>query len=816
MAKTLIVVESPAKARTIKKYIGPDYQVKASMGHVKDLPKRELGVDIENSFRPTYQVIQGRAKQLTEIRKAANSAEAVYLAPDPDREGEAIAWHIAEEIRAGNKPVHRILFNEITKKAVREALESPRPLDRNKFEAQQARRVLDRLVGYQISPILWDKVRKGLSAGRVQSVAVRMICEREKEIRAFRKKEYWSIVAGLEGKNPPPFDAKLVESGSGKIELGSEAETQQVLDSLEGAPYRVRHIEKKLKKRNPAPPFITSRLQQEASRKLRFSPQKTMKVAQSLYEGVELGESEMVGLITYMRTDSPRISDDALKEVRDHIRDQFGGDYLPEKPVRYKSKKSAQDAHEAIRPTSLQNTPEKIARFLGRDEQRLYSLIWKRFVASQMVPARFDQQIVDIEAASPKSGEAFLFRASGTVLRFKGFMAVYIEGSDEEKTAVEGEREGPLPPMIQGEELALLGLTPNQHFTKPPPRYNESTLIRALEENGIGRPSTYASILSTIRQKDYVLLQERKFVPMELGFIVTNLLVESFPDVLNVEFTAGMEELLDQIEEGRMGWIETLTKFYTPFKADLDRARTEMRNVKRQGTPTDITCEKCKAPMVIRIGSSGEFLACSAYPDCRSTKEFSRDEQGKIVVEEAPETDQTCEKCGKPMVPKRGRFGLFLACSGYPECKATRPIDAKPGESSRDSGQPSGETCPSCGGQLLIKRARTGNRFLACEKYPACKHAASYKIGVGCPTEGCGGDIVERSSKRGRLFYSCSRYPDCRFTSWRRPVPGECPQCSNPFLVEKQLKAGTVIGCPVKGCGYGRPPETEESSPGDD
>jgi DNA topoisomerase-1 len=751
MAKDLVIVESPAKARTLAKYLGRNFTVKASVGHVVDLPKSTLGVDIEKDFTPEYTVIHGKGKVIDELKKAAKDKDNIYLAPDPDREGEAIAWHIAQRL-GRKKNVHRVLFNEITKKAVQEAIQNPQKLDQNKFEAQVARRVLARLVGYQLSPLLWKKVRRGLSAGRVQSVAVRLITEREREIRAFVKEEYWTIAADLEGAKPPPFVANLFEFKGQRLDhkkfrLENEAAAQGVLTSLEGADWVVAKVEKRDRKRNPSPPFITSRLQQEASRKLGYQPSRTMRIAQHLYEGVELGDEGAVGLITYMRTDSTRLAPDAIAAVRDYIGTRYGAAYVPEKPNAYKSKKAAQDAHEAIRPTSIEWDPERVAPYLSKEELNLYTLIWNRFVACQMEPARLKQTTIDITAKES------IFRATGQVVEFDGFIRVYTEGLDEAPAADDEERT--LPDLAPGDRLALKGLTPAQHFTQPPPRFSQATLIRELEEKDIGRPSTYASIMQTILGKEYVQEDEQKrLYPTELGMLVTDLLVESFPDILNVEFTASMEDTLDGIEEGTQDRVAALKRFYVPFSKDLTKAEAEMRNVKAEERPTDLVCEKCGQPMVIRWGRQGEFLACRGYPECKNTKNFTRDEDGEIKISETETTDEVCEKCGKPMLVRFGRYGKFLGCSGYPECRTVTP---------------------------LVKPT---------------------KLGIACPD--CGeGEILEKRSRRGKIFYSCNRYPKCKFASWDRPIPEPCPQCEAPFVVEKTTKrAGTVRRCLREECDF--------------
>jgi len=755
MAKNLVIVESPAKARTLEKYLGKDFQVKASVGHIMDLPKSKLGVDIEKDFAPEYQVLHGKKKVIDDLKKAAKGKEHIYLAPDPDREGEAIAWHIAEQIGRGRN-VHRVLFNEITKRSVQEAIRNPLELDRNLYEAQQTRRILDRLVGYQVSPLLWKKVRRGLSAGRVQSVAVRIVCEREREIQAFQPKEYWSITARLEGKNPPPFAARLFRIGDQRLDpekfrVENEAAAQALVERLRTADWVVTRVERKERRRYPTPPFITSRLQQEASRKLGYAPSRTMRIAQRLYEGIELGAEGAVGLITYMRTDSTRIAPEALQAVRGFIVERFGKEYLPEQAVSYPSKKGAQDAHEAIRPTATDNPPERVAPYLSKEELALYTLIWNRFVASQMVPAVFDQTTVDITAQDT------LFRATGQIMKFDGFIRVYTEGRDDERKEddEDDESERQLPPLAEGETLHLQELLPEQHFTQPPPRFNQATLIKELEEKGIGRPSTYATIMGTILSKEYVIEDKsRRLRPTELGFLITDLLVDAFPDIFNVEFTAGMEAELDQIEDGKEQWLAAMRRFYDPFARDLEHAEERMRDVKRGGQPTDIPCASCGAMMVIKWGRGGEFLACPNYPECKNTKNFTRDAEGTIKIAEAEVIDEKCEKCEKPMQLRFGRYGKFLGCSGYPECKNVRSL-VRP--------VPTGVKCPDCGE----------------------------------------GEIMEKRSRGGKTFYSCNRYPQCKFATWDRPVPEPCRQCNAPFVVEKTTKRyGTVRRCLSEGCKY--------------
>jgi DNA topoisomerase-1 len=731
--------------------------VKASVGHIRDLPVNKLGVDIEHDFQPQYVTIRGKNKIISDLRDAARQSERIYLAPDPDREGEAIAHHIAVSLKSLDKPVQRVLFHELTHKAILKAIEQASEVNQNRFEAQQARRILDRLVGYQISPILWKKVRRGLSAGRVQSVAVRMVCEREEAIDRFTSEEYWTIHVMLEGDTPPPVKAQLDKINGKKIDLkklkiGDEAGAKKIVDSLPGQPFTVEAIEKKQKKRHPSPPFITSSMQIEANRKLRFSAKKTMTLAQKLYEGIELGSEGPTGLITYMRTDSTRINDEALSEVRNYIQTSYGEQFLPAKPNFYKSRKSAQEAHEAIRPTDVNRTPESLASFLEKDMLALYTLIWKRFIACQMASAIFDQTSIEIIA-----GE-YTFKAVGSIMRFQGFLILYEEARDDSSapdgSQPDGEQSETLPDLKKGDQLKLLEVLPKQHFTQPPPRYTEATLVKALEENGVGRPSTYASILSTIQEKEYVLLAERKFMPTDLGKLVNELLVAHFPEIMEVEFTASMEQKLDQIEEGEVDWLAVLKKFYGPFHETLLKAEAEMQSVKQRIIPTEIPCELCPGKMVIRWGKNGEFLACEKFPDCKHTRDFTRNENGELIPvqrEQPEESGEICEKCGRPLVYKRGKYGKFLACSGYPECRNIRSLGT----------------------------------------------------GVVCPEEGCDGEIVQKVSKRGKVFYSCNRYPKCTFALWDKPVSQPCPLCGAPFLLEKESKkSGRQLKCASKTCKY--------------
>ena len=770
--RSLVIVESPAKAKTIKKYLGAMYSVKASVGHVKDLPRSKLGVDIENGFRPRYEVIRTKTKIIDELRKAASTVEKVYLAADPDREGEAIAWHVADELRDVNSNLHRVLINEITKKGITAALAQPTKLDVQKYDAQQARRILDRLVGYQISPILWNKVKRGLSAGRVQSVAVRVIVDREAEITAFKAEEYWSVEADCEGTLPPPFTTRLHRWDGEKVELAREADAAKVTTELGSARAVVQSVERKERRKNPAAPFITSRLQQEAARKLRFTARKTMALAQRLYEGLELGEEGPVGLITYMRTDSVRLSADAVTEVREYIGERFGAAFVPDEPLVYKSAKQAQGAHEAIRPTSLKYDPDTVRRLLGvagaklhakkvygenpeanardlDDHLRLYTLIWHRFIACQMAPAVYDQTIIDVTA-----GRATL-RATGQVMKFAGFTRVYTESEGDDDTASRGDSEDRmLPAVAEGDPLRITAIRPEQHFTQPPPRFTEATLVKEMEDAGIGRPSTYASLLSTIQDRGYAEKRAGRFFPTELGTLVNELLVAAFPDILNVTFTAQMEQKFDEVEEGNAELSIVLRDFYKPFKEDLVRAEEQMRDVKREEFPTEHVCHKCGSPMVIKWGKNGSFLACKNYPECRNTAEFAKTLDGKVTILVAALTTEVCDTCTAPMVVKRGRFGSFLACTRYPDCTSTKPVS----------------------------------------------------LGVTCPKEGCGGYMTEKRSRRGKVFFGCANYPKtkCDFVAWDRPVPEACPQCDAKFLLKKEQKRGVSLRCMSQDCGYRR------------
>ncbi len=756
--KPLVIVESPTKVRTITKYLGKNYNVAATVGHIKDLPAKEMGIDIDKDFKPKYRTIPGKQKVITALKKAAGQSNDIFLAPDPDREGEAIAWHAVDVLKKKGRNFHRVLFHELTKSAIVKAMATPEDLNRDKYEAQQTRRILDRLVGYQVSPLLWKKVKGGLSAGRVQSVAVRIICERERAIFAFEPEEYWSITALLEGEAPPPFEAKLVKKAGAKLTIADEKSAREIVEIVSKAPFVVEKVAKKTVRRNPLPPFITSKLQQEAIRKLRFSAKKTMLIAQQLYEGIDLGPGEPVGLITYMRTDSTRISAEAANEAIEWVRKIHGNDYAMEKPRFFKNKKKVQDAHEAIRPTSVWHTPEKVASALNKDQLALYSLIWRRFVASQMKPALVDQNSIAIRS------DVYTFNVSGSSIKFPGFMALY-QTVDQE--AENKRKQQALPPLKEGEEVDLKKLTPKQHFTQPPPRFSEASLVKELEENGIGRPSTYATILSTIREKGYVDLLKGYFHPSELGFIVNDLLVENFPEVFGVEFTARMEDNLDRVETADLDAVKVLRDFYGPFREKLEKAEDEMLSVKGVGIPTGLTCPQCKAhELHVKVGRNGHFLACNGYPDCTYSRDYERDEKGHIQpieINHEAATDKMCPKCQKNMVVKRGKYGEFIACSGYPECTHTESVN---------------------GG------------------------ANGKSTGMRCPEEGCDGEVVEKRSKRGKVFYGCNQYPNCTFATWDRPVAKPCPICQKPYLVEKNTKRqGNFLACVDRDCGYKEPVE---------
>jgi DNA topoisomerase-1 len=890
MARSLVIVESPAKAKTINKYLGRNFTVKASIGHVMDLPKKDIGIRLpgedpsgrkkrkpkkgsrkaeivytkkpillndDKIFEPTLQIISGKGKVINDLRKAASIADAVYLAGDPDREGEAISAHLAmvlakperyveadapgrakdkakeaekekeQEATAaknGKKPkkkykskwesepldttipatdpkkIFRVTFNEITPKAIRAAFDKPRQVDENLVDAQQARRVLDRIVGYKVSPLLWDKVRRGLSAGRVQTVALRLIVERELEIRAFVPVEYWSIHAMLDAGQPPLFQAKLAKFKGEDIAVNNKEAADTVVAAVQKAKWQVANVTQREKKRNAPPPFTTSKLQQAAYNRLRYTAKRTMALAQRLYEGVELGDEGSVALITYMRTDSVNVSSDALQQVRELIPERFGSNYLPEKPNYYKSKKDAQEAHEAVRPTDAARAPEDVRKYLDDDLFKLYQLIWQRFVASQMLPAIFDQTAIDISAGD------YTFRASGSVQKFDGYLRVYqlpVAAADREDDEKSDEGEGnALPQVTEGQILQLDELRPDQHFTEPPPRYTEATLVKDLEEKGIGRPSTYASIISTIVEREYVRKDQGRFTPTMLGERVSILLVKSFDDVFDVTFTARLEEELDEIEEGKLPWRDAVREFWEKFIVDLERAGDEMISYKA-GIPTGKKCEKCgEGELLERISSFGFFLGCSRYPDC----DFIQDMAPELASEPGDENKvEYCDNCGKEMAIKRGRFGVFLACTGYPDCKTTRRLV----EGTRIARQPDElleEKCTLCEQQLVKKHGRFGE-FIGCSGYPKCKYTRPITMGIKCPK--CHeGEFVKRGSAgkggrgRPRIFYGCSRYPDCDFTTPFMPIPEPCPKCGAPFIVEKKSKIGTVRTCLTDGCDW--------------
>ena len=763
MGKSLVIVESPAKARTINRYLGKDFDVKASMGHVRDLPKKSLSVDIDNGFEPTYAPIEDKKKIISELKRAAKRADTIYIATDPDREGEAIGWHLVELLDTTDKPVVRVLLEEITKDGVKLAFENPGELDIDKVEAQQARRILDRLVGYKLSPLLWDKVRRGISAGRVQSVALRLVVDREREIEAFVAEEYWSIKAHLEGTEEPTFEAELRRKDGDKITVTDEKEALAVLADLgvadptierdeehkiaalasAGVEWPITKVTAKERKRRPQPPFTTSQLQQAAARRMRFPVRKTMRVAQQLYEGIEIGDEGSVGLITYMRTDSVRVSAQSQQEAKELIGSRYGENFALAKPRVFKAGKRAQEAHEAIRPASVSHTPEKLKKYLDKDQFRLYELIWTRFLASQMQDAMYDATSVDIEVKGATSDTAYLFRATGSVLKFPGFLAVYgdTEGDKDESRL--------LPPLEEGQVLSCLELRPRQHFTQPPPRFSEASLVRELERNGIGRPSTYADILSKLRNREYVTVEERRFNPTELGTIVVDLLVESFERIMDIDYTAKVEDRLDRIESGKENWAKALDRFWKRFTADLSKAEKEMRDVKREEIETDEVCEKCGKPMVIKWGRFGRFLACTGYPECKNTKQLKKDGEVAETIEPEP-TGEDCPKCGKPLLRRTGRFGPFIGCSGFPDCRYIQP-------------KTTGVKCPQCSK----------------------------------------GELVEKRTRKGRTFYGCDQYPDCDFATWKPPLPIACPECKHPFLELRRRKGQpNKMGCPNKECDF--------------
>ncbi len=778
MSQSLIIVESPSKARTIKKYLGRGYSVKASVGHIRDLPKTKLGVDVEKEFAPKYVTIKGKEKVIKELRKAAESAKEIFLAPDPDREGEAIAFHIVKAIKANDKPVHRVLFNEITKSGITDGLGNPRPIDENLFASQQTRRILDRLVGYKISPILWKKVKRGLSAGRVQSVAMRLVVEKEQEIEAFIPKEYWEIFVNLKAGEPPVLKVKLAKKNNKKFVPNNKDDAGEVVEFLKTNPYKLDDIKIKPVNRNPLPPFITSTMQQTASSQLRMAPKRTMRIAQQLYEGIKLGSEGLTGLITYMRTDSVRVAKEAIDGARDFISNTFGKNFLPEKPNFYRTKKSAQDAHEAIRPASLNNPPDKIKGFLTNEQYRLYRAIWNRFIASQMTKAKFEQTTVFV-ACGP-----YTLTATNTVEKFSGFLAAarQINGgkNDEIETTA-------IPPLEPGMSLAFKDIDPLQKFTQPPARYSESALIKQMESLGIGRPSTYASIISVIQEKEYVdKIGSGGLRPTDLGKAVTRLLIKSFPNIMDVSFTAQMEENLDKIEEGKDDPHKLLSVFWSDFETKLENAAEKMENVKQVGEPTELKCAKCNEPLVIKFGKNGPFLNCVN----NHIGNFSRDDNNEIKIVEDEITDEKCEKCDSPMIKKVGKWGPYLACSGYPECKNTISLDKNGNKKSKVKAKPDPNVkCEKCESPMILRTSRYGNRFYSCSSYPKCRGTRPFNTNIPCPNDGKdGGLLVEQLARKGkrRVFWGCTNYPDCDFVTNEQPINSPCEKCGHKVLSKRQ------------------------------
>ena len=829
MSRSLVIVESPAKAKTIEKYLGKGFDVRASVGHIMDLPKNEIGVELKDrTFEPTLIVSPGKEKVVDQLKKLAAKADEIYLAPDPDREGEAIAYHLALQLGTNakeRKKIRRVTFNEITEKAVQAAFKHPRDLDQNLVDSQQARRVLDRLVGYQISPLLWDKVRRGLSAGRVQTVAVRLIVEREREIGAFLPVEYWTLDAQLhpEEQAGNGFKARFVgidgeparvpngQDKDGKDQfianaLPDERSMNEVVAALGKAKWSLASVQSREQQRRPLPPFITSQLQRDASNKLGFNVRRTMGVAQRLYEGIDVGAEGTVGLITYMRTDSPRVAPEAIEGAREWIGKQLGKKYLPQHPNEYKGKKAAQDAHEAIRPTDASRTPESIARYLSDEQLKLYTLIWRRFVASQMMPAVLDVTTARIAAVSSKTGKTYDFRAGGSVLRFDGFLKVY-EVQEEKKD--DDESANKLPSLDKVKNLELEKLENERHFTEPLPRYNEASLVKELEERGVGRPSTYASIISTIQDREYVVKHggsRGRFYPTEIGVVVCDLLVKNFPYIFDTAYTAKLEEELDDIEEGKEKWTDLLKGFYGYFEEELKDAGKNMENIKRLERVTKEKCEACGSPLVLKWGKFGTFFSCSAYnkkdpASCAFTKEniAAKPDLNTPEAQEAGDTEEYCENCGRVMVLKRGIFGPFMSCPGYnddPPCKTIRKLSQKQ-QQKQSTPQPTGEDCPLCSRPLVLRQGAYGE-FVSCSGYPKCKYVKQNLIeGMKCPKCGEGG-LAERKARRGNIFWGCTNYPKCDFTSNYKPVAKPCPVCKSPYLVEKTLRSGIYLECPNK------------------
>jgi DNA topoisomerase-1 len=818
MSKSLVIVESPAKAKTIEKYLGKGFEVLASVGHIMDLPKNDIGVELEHrTFEPTLIVSPGKEKVVAQLKRAAAKADEIFLAPDPDREGEAIAYHLALQLGTSakeRKKIRRVTFNEITKKAVQEAFKHARDVDQNLVDAQQTRRVLDRLVGYQISPLLWDKVRRGLSAGRVQTVAVRLIVEREREISAFNPVENWTLDAHLhpERQSEKSFKARFigidgeparVPSGKDKEgkdtfvanAVGGKAAMDAVLAALDKARWSLASVQAREQQRRPMAPFITSQLQREASTKLGFNVRRTMGVAQRLYEGVDVGSEGTVGLITYMRTDSPRVSPDAVASAREWVGKNLGAKYLPPTPNEFKGKKAAQDAHEAIRPTDTARTPESIAKYLTDEQLKLYRLIW---------PAIFDVTTAKISAVSQKNGKTYDFRVSGSVLRFDGFLKVY--EIVEDRKGEDDESSNKLPNLDGVKALELEKLDPEQHFTSPPPRYNEASLVKVLEERGIGRPSTYASIINTIQDREYVTKIANRFYPTEIGMVVCDLLVKNFPYIFDTAYTAKLEEELDDIEDGKEKWTDLMNGFYDHFEDELKDAGANMEDIKRMEIVTEEKCELCGSPMVLKWGKFGTFFSCSAYNkkdknSCTFTKENTagKPDLNTPEAQEAGEQEEYCENCGRVMVLRRGPFGMFMSCPGYnedPPCKTFRKLSQKQ-QQKQSAPQPTGEDCPLCSKPLVLRQGSYGE-FVSCSGYPKCKYVKQNLIeGMKCPK--CGtGDLAERKAKRGNIFWGCTNYPKCDFTSNNKPVPQPCPECGSTYLVEKTLRSGVYLECPNK------------------
>jgi DNA topoisomerase-1 len=785
MPKSIVIVESPAKAKTLEKFLGRDFKVLASYGHVRDLPRKGLGVDRTRSYEPTYELLQGKEKTINELKRAARSAENVYLAADPDREGEAISWHLRETLEPGSGPTkfRRVRFNEITRKAVLAAMENAGEIDRRLVDAQQARRIIDRLVGYEVSDLLWKKIWRGLSAGRVQTVALRIICEREKEVEAFVPVEYWTVDATLEGRQPPRFTARLFAFDGEKLKfdggdprLADESAAARVRDEVGGAAWTVRSVETSERRKNPSPPFITSQLQQAAARRLGFAVRRTMQIAQRLYEGREIPGRGTVGLITYMRTDSTRVSQEALTAVRELIGARYGAESLPESPRYFRSRRGTQDAHEAIRPTYLDLPPDEVARHVASDEARLYRLIWERFVASQMAPAVYDTTSAEIAA-----GRA-LYRASGSTLKFPGYLAAYGVAAEDDE---ESDRDSPkLPPLSQGEVLRLVEVKPERKETQPPPRFNEASLVKFLEENGIGRPSTYAETLRKLEERRYVHKKDRRFVPTALGRTVIELLVPFFDDFFETSYTARMEEALDEVEEGALPWTKALSEFDKRFTRDRK-------------------CPQCGKKLKLRMGKNGLFVACSGYPGCTFTQNIPDPEEDVVDVSEIENT--TCDECGSPMKLRQSRTGsTFLGCSAYPKCRSVINVAVAGGKAEARPDEPTGESCPRCGHALVRRHGRYG-AYVSCSNYPACRYKPPKPIkdtGVRCPKDG--GIIAERRG-RFRPFYGCVNYPACDFSLSVRPIPEACPQCGNPYLLFRERKSGNVFACDKADCDFEKP-----------